>query len=129
MWYAIYDEITGTLVSTGSIVSTELPDGLLSKSFQVDHDISRWNSSTLEFDLAIMDVVLAPQDFMDRFTFAEEAAIRYLARTDPVMETFLARASRALTVSLSHPDTINGINYCVAHGCITEQRALEILNG
>jgi kynureninase len=45
------------------------------------------------------------------------------------MVAFLARVERARSVSLSHPDTLNGMSYLVALGIITSARRTEILNG
>lgn len=128
MWFAVYEAQSGVLHSVGTVLADPLPAGLLAKFYNNEQNLTRWNPITREFD-NVLEVVLLPQDFMGRFTFAEEVAIRTLAKTDASMETFLARVARARTVTLSHPDTINGVNYCVAKGCITAQRAQEIMNG
>jgi hypothetical protein len=130
MWHAIYDIATGELRSTGTVLADPLPEGLASMPCGDMRPTGEWNASTHMFDApAAEPTVMSPQDFMGMFTFDEEKAIRALAQTDMVMTTFLARVQRARTVTLSHPDTVNGIGYCVAVGAITQDRASEILNG
>lgn len=128
MWYAIYDTTTRELRSVGTVIAQPLPDGLSSKSYATMQS-GHWNPATLDFEEVVEPAVLLPEDFMGLFTFAEEAAIRAVAKIDVDMETFLARAQRARKVAMNHPDTVNGVGYCVAKGCITAQRAGEILNG
>lgn len=129
MWYAIYNTATGALVSSGTVIANPLPDGLASVECGQSQPAGEWDAATLTFLEPVELIVLSPQDFMGRFTVAEETAIRNRAMTDANMVTFLARVERARTVTLSHPDTIAGMNYCVSFGLITTERKAEILNG
>lgn len=127
-WHAIYSSATGALISIGTVVADPLPAGLASKVLGEPQPVGSWDPAVREFVPAVVDVVIPPQDFMGLFTLAEETAIRNRAMTDANMVTFLARVERARTVSLSHPDTIAGMDYCVALGIITPARKLEMLN-
>lgn len=128
-WFAIYKQANGELVSLGTVVADPLPAGVASKPVGESRPSGNWNAAALAFEMVLEETLLEPQDFMGLFTVAEETAIRQRAMTDANMLTFLARAERARTVSRTHMDTVNGMNYCVATGCVTEARKAEILNG
>ncbi len=64
-------------------------------------------------------------DFIYRFTAAEFAAIN--ASADPVLQGFVAEVKAAPYVWLAAQLVIDGINYCVAGGYLTQARADEIL--
>jgi hypothetical protein len=66
-------------------------------------------------------------DFMKAFTLAEEASIRAAAKTDPTLEVFLARLAAAPYVRSDDSLTIQGMEYLVMQGLITEARKDEIL--
>lgn len=129
MFYAVYDSTTGQLQSVGTVVANPLPPGLSSVAVGAAAPNGVWNVTTHVFDAATFVAPLIPQDFMARFTMAEETAIRTRAMTDANMVTFLARVERARTVSLTHPDTIAGMDYCVSLALITAARKTVILNG
>jgi hypothetical protein len=61
------------------------------------------------------------------FTLAEEASIRAAAKNDPTLEVFLARLSAAPYVRSDDQLTIQGMEYLVMQGLITEARKDEIL--
>lgn len=129
MWHAIYDAATGALISLGTVCAATLPEGLASVEVGEARPLGEWNPLTRAFEVQAESITWSPQDFMGRFTVAEETAIRHRAMTDASMVTFLARVERARSVTNTHPDTIAGINYCVALGDITAARAQEILHG
>jgi hypothetical protein len=66
-------------------------------------------------------------DFMKAFTLAEEASIRAAAKNDLTLEVFLARLSAAPYVRSDDQLTIQGMEYLVMQGLITEARKDEIL--
>jgi hypothetical protein len=129
MWHAIYDTTTGKLESLGTVLADPLPEGLTAAAIGEQAPEGEWDASARAFVTRAAAQVWAPQDFMGRFTVAEETAIRARAMTDPNMLTFLARVERARSVSSAHPDTIAGLSYCVSIGVITAPRYQEILNG
>lgn len=129
IWHAVYNLSTGNLVSVGTVVADPLPEGLASQALGEVKPLGNWDAVTRVFVPVVEEIVMQPQEFMALFTLAEETAIRTRAMTDANMVTFLARVERARTVSLTHPDTIAGMDYCVALGDITPERKTEILNG
>jgi hypothetical protein len=129
MWHAIYRAEDRELVSTGTVIADPLPDGLLSVPIDGEPNGRTWNVATLAFDAAPRQDVFIPNEFMNWFTLEEESKIRARARIDSDMATFLARTERAPTITLSHPETIAGVNYCVATGCLSAERGQERLNG
>lgn len=129
MWYAIYNVEGGELVSLGTVVADPLPTGLSAKEVGESRPEGEWSVAALNFGPAPCASLLASQDFMGRFTVAEEAAVRQRAMTDPMLQTFLARVERARSVSMAHPDMVAGMQYLVQLGLITAERCAEILNG
>ena len=65
-------------------------------------------------------------DFLFRFTAAEFAGIN--ASTDPVIQGFVAQVKAAPFVWLGSTEVIGGMNYVVAAGLLTAERAAEILS-
>lgn len=130
MYYAVYNTETRALVSTGTVIADPLPTHLASVELGDDMPPGEWNTATLTFEVMPAPMVpLLPLDFMRRFTWQEEAAIRTAARTDAMIEVFLSRLGAAQVVHLNNAETIGGVNYCVTLGAITAARAAEILNG
>jgi len=64
-------------------------------------------------------------DFIYRFTPAEFSAIN--SSSDPVLQGFVAEVKAAPYVWLGAQQVIDGVNYCVAQGYLTQARADEIL--
>lgn len=130
MWYAIYQNTTGDLVSLGTVIANPLPEGMASVEVGESQPIGEWNPATHAFEAPpTPPKVWLPQDFMQRFTIAEESAIRAKAMTDPTMQTFLARVGRVQVVTENHADLVAGMAYCVETGCLTSERAEEIHHG
>lgn len=71
--------------------------------------------------------VMAPIDFMRRFTGPERIAVRTASKQDPILEDAFALLNVAQTVSLDSPDTRNAVKYMAHLGLISAQRAAEIL--
>lgn len=127
-WFAIYNAATGALVSVGTVVADPLPANLASVAVGVVTPTGIWNVTTRVFDAApIIKPAIAPIDFLRRFTFAEEVAIRTAAKTDVGIEVFLGRLNATVAVHLGEADTINGVNYLLAKSLLTPARAAEIL--
>ena len=70
--------------------------------------------------------ILTQLEFLRRFTLNERIKIR--ASQDLMVIDFLYLLSQAQEISLSDPDTIQGVNYLEQIGLIDENRAAEILN-
>lgn len=68
---------------------------------------------------------ITSSDFIYRFTPQEFAAIN--ASTDPLLQGFVAEVKAAPYVWLGAQQVIDGVNYCVATGYLTQARADEIL--
>lgn len=127
MWYAVHDK-TGRLVSTGTVIADPLPDGLTAVPLGDDAPTGEWDAAQKVFvPLPVEKAALEPIDLLRRFTFGEEVAIRTAAKSDVGIEVFLARLAAAKIVRLDHPDTIGGLQYLVAKGLISAERAAEVL--
>ena len=71
--------------------------------------------------------VYATHDFLLRFTAEERAAARSAALTDPIIGDFQQLSQVVPTIDNMNPDTIQGMQYLVSVGIITQQRYNEIM--
>ena len=55
-----------------------------------------------------------PEDFFKCFTIEEEAAVRFVAKTDTMVETLLARVERAEIIVSTDPLLVVGRDYLLA---------------
>lgn len=67
-------------------------------------------------------------EFINRFTPAERAAYRAAAKTDDLVADFVDMAQAAQEVISDDPLTIQGMDYLVSIGVLTENRKQEILS-
>lgn len=127
MWYAVYEEATGALVSTGTVVAADLPPGLISIEIGPSAPVGQWRPATLDFDGVIPARSLDLLTFLRRFTIEEAAAVYAVAREDTAMEVLLERLRAADGVILTDVEVILGVEYCRTKGCISAARCEEIL--
>jgi hypothetical protein len=66
-------------------------------------------------------------EFLNRFTAIERAAIREEAKTDPVTADWLQMASAAQEILNTDAATIQGMDYLVGAGLLTQERADAIM--
>ena len=66
-------------------------------------------------------------DFLRRFTPQERVSIRGIAKTDLVVEDFIAMLDKAENVYNTDPDTMAAMGYLVSINQISESRRAEIL--
>jgi hypothetical protein len=71
--------------------------------------------------------IYATHDFLLRFTPEERAAARAAALTDPIIADFQQLSQVVPTVDNTNQDTINGMQYLVSAGVITQARYDEIM--
>jgi hypothetical protein len=71
--------------------------------------------------------VFTSYQFMLRLTPEERASIRASALTDVIVADFLQLAQAAQEIETSNPITIQGMDYLVMLGLLSEQRKNEIL--
>lgn len=68
-------------------------------------------------------------EFLNRFTAVERTAFRALAATDDLTADYLNLVTAATEVLNTDPEVVVGMDYLVAIGFLTRQRADEILGG
>jgi hypothetical protein len=71
--------------------------------------------------------VYATHDFLLRFTAEERAAARAAALTDPIIADFQQLSQVVPSIDNTNPETIQGMQYLVSAGVITQQRYNEIM--
>jgi len=67
-------------------------------------------------------------EFLNRFTYSERAAYRQAAKTDDLVADFMSLAQAAQEIISDDPITLQGMNYLVSVGILTQQRRDEILS-
>lgn len=70
---------------------------------------------------------LTKLEYLRRFTQQERVGIRTAAKTEPVLEDYLALLDLAQEVSLDDPDTVAAVTLLELSGLIAQGRAAEIL--
>ena len=66
-------------------------------------------------------------EFLNRFTYSERAAYRNAAKTDDLVADFMGLAQAANEIISDNPVVIQGMDYLVSIGVLTQQRRDEIL--
>ena len=131
-WYAVYRIADGQLLSVGEVVANPLPDGLA--SIQIDEP----NFITHEWDSASLTFVQRPQAttrvwsryaFMMRIPTPKRIGIRAAAKSDPVVEDFVALLDAVSEVHSDDPGTVAGLDYLVSIGLLEATEKEVILNG
>lgn len=67
-------------------------------------------------------------EFLNRFTYSERAAYRQAAKTDDLIADFMSLAQAAQEIISDDLMTVQGMDYLVSVGIITQQRRDEILS-
>jgi hypothetical protein len=67
-------------------------------------------------------------EFLNRFTYEERAAYRTAAKTDDLVADFMGLAQAAQEIVSDDPMTVQGMDYLVSIGVLTQQRREEILS-
>ena len=71
--------------------------------------------------------VIAPLEFLLRFTAAERTAIRAAAAVSPELADWIDQARFAREIELDAPNTAEGLNALVGAGLLTPERRAAIL--
>jgi hypothetical protein len=71
--------------------------------------------------------VYTTHDFLLRFTTEERAAARAAALTDPIIADFQQLSQVVPSIDNTNPETVQGMQYLVSAGVITQQRYDEIM--
>jgi hypothetical protein len=71
---------------------------------------------------------IPPRQFRKRFTTEEKVALYTQAKDDPLLAIFIDELNSAKFVAVTDPDTVEGMNYLVSKGVISEERKDIILN-
>jgi hypothetical protein len=71
---------------------------------------------------------IPPRQFRKRFTTEEKVALYTQAKDDPLLAIFIDELNSAKFVVVTDPDTVEGMEYLVSKGVISEERKDIILN-
>ena len=126
MWI-IYEPFSGNIVSNGRLTQEQASQGLQEKEVQdIDIGSYEWDSSIIDFIPTKSVKLYTPLEFLQLFTLEERAAIRTSAKTDVIVEDFLATLNIVSEVNMSHSVTIQALQYMTASGLITPERLEQI---
>lgn len=76
----------------------------------------------------VMGRVMTKLDFLRRFSAEERIAIRTVAKTNPVLEDYMAMIDLAQDIDTADTDTKTGVQMLESVGLIAAGRAQEILS-
>ena len=126
MWI-IYEPFSGNIVSNGRLTQEQASQGLQEKEVQdIDIGSYEWDSSIIDFIPTKSVKLYTPLEFLQLFTLEERAAIRTSAKTDVIVEDFLATLNIVSEVNMSHPVTIQALQYMTLMELITPERLEQI---
>ncbi|MCX8003357.1 MAG: hypothetical protein N2688_00115 [Burkholderiaceae bacterium] len=92
-----------------------------------EHDFEPWLDAWTAAADPASPRVIAPLEFLLRFTFAERAAIRAAAAVSPELADWIDRARFAREIDLDSPLTAAGLDALVAAGLLTVERKAAVL--
>ncbi len=78
---------------------------------------------------AVTGRVMTKLEFLRRFTAEERIAIRTVAKSNPVLEDYMAMIDLAQDIDTSDIDTQTGVRMLEASGLLATGRADEVLHG
>jgi len=107
-----------------------VPEGMAVKARPGDMpDMGKmaYNPAMLDFYLRNDNRTFTKLEYLRMFTGAERVAIRAAAKSNAVLEDYMALLAEASDVSLDDPDTITAVQMLEAVGLLAAGRAAEIL--
>ena len=130
MIYVLCNVVTGALLSISEQpISTE-GHPLQVKTFDMPMpDLTKveWDCGGLNFKSKTQGRIITKLAYLRRFTSQERVTIRAAAKTEPVLEDYMALLELSEEVNLDDPDTIAAVNMLEIAGLIAAGRAAEIL--
>jgi hypothetical protein len=91
------------------------------------HDFQPWLEAWTASANPASPRVIAPLEFLLRFTAAERTAIRAAAAISPELADWIDQARFAREIDLDAPTTATGIDALVAAGLLTVERRAAVL--
>lgn len=82
-----------------------------------------------EQDIVAENKAIDRIDFFNLFTIEELAGVYTAAKDNVLLQILLDKIKVAAKVELGNPDVIQGLGLLTQMGILTEERAVEILNG
>lgn len=117
--YAVQDRLTGDVVHA---YGADVPDHTGTYPFDQFNHIPQPEAVP-----APADRTLSKLEYLRRFTTAERVTIRHAAKSEPVLEDYLAMLELAQDINLDDPDTVAAVGMLEQVGLIAQGRAAEVL--
>lgn len=130
MIYVACNVQTGDLLQVSAEAISVSGHPLMVKTFDMpmpDMTKWEWDRGGLSFKQKSQERNLTKLQYLRRFTSMERVTIRTAAKTEPVLEDYLAMLDLAEDINLDDADTIAAVNMLELAGLIAPGRAAEIL--
>jgi len=131
-WHAVYRTSDGQLMSVGDVIADPLPDGLASIEIaEPDFSTHEWDAASRSFMPKAVNTVRvwSRYEFLTRIPTQKRISIRTAAKSDPVVEDFVALLDAVSEVRSDDPGTAAGLDYLVYAGLLDAAEKEAILNG
>lgn len=140
-WFAVIDDVTGELVSTGTVLADPMPAGLVVIKLGEDHPTGEWDTAARKF-VAVKRVAsweITSRAFLARFTKDERVAFELAAIDAPTaadaarktaagVRDYLRRVSSEPSVNLKRQQTRDDVVGFERDGILLSGRAAQILD-
>ena len=113
---------SGNLFSDYTCVALQENEKCEIGQLYVEEDLPRFSGNP------VLPKTYTAYEFLKRFTAQERSAIRTVSQTDDVVSDFLMFAEFAQEIRTDDDVTVQGMNYLVFVGVMSEQRKDEILS-
>jgi hypothetical protein len=113
---------SGNLFSDYQCVALQENESCIIGQLYTENDLPRFSGTIIE------PKSYTAYEFLKRLTFTERAAVRTAAETDAGVADFLMFAEFAQEIRTNDPVTIQGMDYLVSVGILTQQRRDEIMS-
>ena len=130
MIYVLCNVETGDLLQISEQPITTAGAPLMVKTFSMDMpDLTKveWDKGGLNFKPKSQSRIVTKLAYLRKFTGEERVTIRTAAKSNVVLEDYLALMELADEVNLDDPDTVAAVGMLEAVGLLATGRAAEIL--
>lgn len=133
-WYSVYEQATGRLISSGSSVGQDLPQGLvvLEQAEKPDPDKTRWDETAKDYVPFVPPRRLFTGDFWDLFTDTEMANVMNyqvgfaFQANKRFMAVFMERVRYRQMVDMNDVRMDQFFSVLQAEGVLTAERTTQI---
>lgn len=133
-YYVIIHKDTGVIYGLSTFMPNDenIPEDYVCLSLEgtLPTSLSGWDPNSRSFTSTTVNTgILTKYQFLERFTMNERLAIRAAAKTDPIVDDFMAMLDISQEIQLNNPLVYQGLSYLVYTGKLESGRIDQILSG